>query len=170
MSRSGFNLVTFSNKVRSTARAVGFLQSVGILQQSVYCSKCNQELSVVKQKANTAYFYFHCEQCKTMKSVRDNTILGNKHIGMRTLCLLVYLFSMCQGLTLAQKLQEVLYQWLYRHKPVSKIVNRFLFYYFFFISEIEFWINNSYIWPNVFILSMKHFIVQDTMMTAFKFL
>ena len=84
MSRSGFNLVTFSSKVRSTARAVGFLQSVGILQQSVYCSKCNKELSVVKQKANTAYFYFYCEQCKTMKSVRDNTILGNKHIGMRT--------------------------------------------------------------------------------------
>ena len=107
MQRSEFNLVTYSNRVRTTARAVKFLQSVGVLNTHVNCSKCGKENSIVKRKANTAYFFFFCEDCKTMKSVRDQTILSNKHIGMRTLCILVYLFSKCQGLTLEQKLREV---------------------------------------------------------------
>ena len=102
-----FNLVTYCNKVRTTAKAIAFLQSVGVLPKTVKCSKCDQTLATLSRKPRTAYFYFACKDCNTMKSVRDNTILAHKHTGMRTLCILSYLYSTCTGLTLAQKLHEV---------------------------------------------------------------
>ena len=107
MAKPAFNLYSFCNKVKSTEKAVDYLQKVGVLCKSVNCSKCEKTIDVVRRQPGTNYFYFSCEDCKTVKSVRDHTIMANKHLGMRTLCLLVYMFVMCNGLTIAQKLQEV---------------------------------------------------------------
>lgn len=104
-----FNLVTYCAKVRTVAKAIVFLQSVGVLPKTVQCSKCDKTLSILERKPCSNYFYFPCKECHTKKSIRDNTILSNKHLGMRTLCLLVYMFTTCNGLTLAQKLREVHY-------------------------------------------------------------
>ena len=109
-SKSSFTLITLSNKVTASESAVEFLKSQNILNNSSICKKCGTCNTKVVRKRNTSYYYFPCEKqnCNSMTSIRDGTILSHANIGLRTFILLVYTFIMFQGLTISQRIHEVL--------------------------------------------------------------
>ena len=78
MGKAALNLFSFCNKVKSTAKAVDYLQKVGVLCRSVNCEKCEKNIDIVKRRPGTNYFYFPCEDCKTVKSVREHAILATE--------------------------------------------------------------------------------------------
>ena len=104
---SSKNLVSLANRVRTSEAAVSFLQQNGILHSKTRCSKCFNELTDMRRRPGTSYWYFHCQPCQTSVSIRNKTILSHSKIGLRTFVLLAYTFIMCQGLTIAQKIHEV---------------------------------------------------------------
>ena len=105
--RSSDNLVTLFYKVKKLESAVSFLQEHGVLHKSVKCTKCLREVVHFNQEKGTGHFFFRCRSCNTKVSVRDNTLLSQGNIGIRTFILLTYLFIMLQGLSIAQKVHEV---------------------------------------------------------------
>jgi hypothetical protein len=108
--KSSFTLITLSNKVTVSESAVEFLRSQNVLNNSSVCKKCGTCKTKVVRKRNTSYYYFPCEtqNCNTMTSIRDGTILSRANIGIRTFILLSYTFIMFQGLTISQRIHEVL--------------------------------------------------------------
>ena len=106
--KCSYNIISLCDKVRASESAVTFLRNHGVLNNSATCAKCLRELTEVHRKPGTAYWYYSCSTCNTMQSVRSNTILSHAKIGMRTFILMAYTFIMCQGLTLAQKIHEVI--------------------------------------------------------------
>ena len=113
--KSSFTLITLSNKVTASESAVEFLKSHQVLNNSSTCKKCGTLNSKVVQKKNTSYYYFPCDNknCNSMTSIRDGTILSRANIGIRTFILLAYTFIMFQGLTIAQRIHEVLCPYYY---------------------------------------------------------
>ena len=105
--RSSNNLVTLFYKVKKLESAVSFLQEHGVLHKSVNCTKCLREVDDIDQETGTGHFFFRCHSCNKKVSVRDNTLLSQGNIGIRTFILLTYLFIMLQGLSVAQKVHEV---------------------------------------------------------------
>lgn len=105
--RSSNNLVTLFYKVKKLESAVSFLQEHGVLHKSVNCTKCLREVDDIDQETGTGHFFFRCRSCNKKVSVRDNTLLSQGNIGIRTFILLTYLFIMLQGLSVAQKVHEV---------------------------------------------------------------
>ena len=67
---SSFNLITLCDKVRVADSAVAFLKEQGILKTSVLCKKCGCDLSTVKKRHGTGYYYFRCCSCDSMISIR----------------------------------------------------------------------------------------------------
>ena len=67
---STFNLITLCDKVRVADSAVEFLKQQGILKTSVACKKCHCDLSTVKRREGTGYYYFRCCNCDSMTSIR----------------------------------------------------------------------------------------------------
>ena len=106
---SSKNLVSLANRVRTSEAAVSFLQQNGILHSKTRCSKCFNELTDMRRRPGTSYWYFHCQPCQTSVSIRNKTILSHSKIGLRTFVMLAYTFIMCQGLTIAQKIHEVFF-------------------------------------------------------------
>jgi len=104
--RSSNNLVTLFYKVKKLESAVSFLQEHGVLHKSVNCTKCLREVDDIDQETGTGHFFFRCRSCNKKVSVRDNTLLSQGNIGIRTFILLTYLFIMLQGLSVAQKVHE----------------------------------------------------------------
>ena len=113
--RSSYNLVSLCNKVKASESAVAFLKQHCILNNKANCSKCLQEVDEMVCKPGTSYWYFLCSSCKTKVSIRDNTILSHAKIGIRTFILLAYTFIMCQGLTIAQKIHEVCFEYKFEY-------------------------------------------------------
>ena len=68
------------------------------------CTKCLLELSDTFQTPGTSYRYFHCTNCRTKVSIRNQTILSHAHIGIRFFILLAYTFV--PG-TIAQNCQKI---------------------------------------------------------------
>ena len=106
---SSKNLVSLANRVRSSEAAVSFLKENGILHSRTECSSCLTELTQMRRKPGSAYWYFHCVPCKAKVSIRNKTILSHSKIGLRTFIMMAYTFIMCQGLTIAQKIHEVFF-------------------------------------------------------------
>ena len=109
---SKYSLITLYEEIRKSESVVGFLQDHGILNSSANCKKCSKDLKDVHKKTGSFYYYFTCSDCGTMVSIRDGTILSRANIPMRTFTLLTYAFSMLQGLTLTQKIHEVILRYL----------------------------------------------------------
>ena len=103
--QSSYNLVSLCEKVKYSEDAVSFLRDHEILQKKKSkCAKCLLELSDTFQTPGTSYRYFHCTNCSTKVSIRNQTILSHAHIGIRFFILLAYTFV--PG-TIAQKIHEV---------------------------------------------------------------
>ena len=96
--------MSLCEKVKYSEDAVSFLRDHEILHKKSTCTKCLQELSDTFQTPGTSYRYFHCTNCRTKVSIRNQTILSHAHIGIRFFILLAYTFV--PG-TIAQKIHEV---------------------------------------------------------------
>ena len=71
------NLLSLSDKVRTSEDAVKYLQDKGILKTKTECSKCKEELKKITKKANN-YYFFRCNKCESTESIRKDTFLYNK--------------------------------------------------------------------------------------------
>ena len=101
--QSSYNLMSLCEKVKYSEDFF-FEGSWNFAKKKSTCAKCLLELSDTFQTPGTSYRYFHCTNCRTKVSIRNQTILSDAHIGIRFFILLAYTFV--PG-TIAQKIHEV---------------------------------------------------------------
>ena len=80
------------DEVRTPENQVEFLQKLGIINTTHHCNICNIEVTNIKKRPGTKYFYLECTNCHTQTSIRKNTVLYKKGISIRSFVLLAYTF------------------------------------------------------------------------------
>ena len=90
--RKKINYGKLVSKLKSDKDQITFLQEHGIFHSSVNCEGCGKVLGDLKKHSTKKYYYFHCQQCKKMVSIRSKSILRNANISLRKFVLLVYIF------------------------------------------------------------------------------
>ena len=87
---------TLATKMMTIASTILLLQEMKILPTEMYCERCEAiSPDVFKLRGNVGFF--KCSTCKSMKSIRDNTVLSNSNLQLKRFVGLLWSFSEDRG-------------------------------------------------------------------------
>ena len=87
---------TLATKMMTIASTILLLQEMKILPTDMYCERCEAiSPDVFKLRGN--FGFFKCSTCKSMKSIRDNTVLSNSNLQLKRFVGLLWSFSEDRG-------------------------------------------------------------------------
>ena len=87
---------TLATKMMTIASTILLLQEMKILPTDMYCERCEAiSPDVFKLRGN--FGFFKCSTCKSMKTIRDNTVLSNSNLQLKRFVGLLWSFSEDRG-------------------------------------------------------------------------
>ena len=105
------------------------LQEMKILPTEMYCERCETiSPDVFKLRGN--FGFFKCSTCKSMKSIRDNTVLSNSNLQLKRFVGLLWSFSEDRGRNYKEIINETMKQFFPQAGPYNLEQKIMLFLYF----------------------------------------
>ena len=120
---------TLATKMMTIASTILLLQEMKILPTEMYCERCEAiSPDVFKLRGN--FGFFKCSTCKSMKSIRDNTVLSNSNLQLKRFVGLLWSFSEDRGRNYKEIINETMKQFFPQAGPYNLEQKIMLFLYF----------------------------------------